>query len=376
MLPLPLVMTATNFKIDLADGGDDAAIRRLLATNAVPGRVTVTFEREPNYFLGCGTMGRCQVLVARGAQEEIIGVAVRAARPMFVNGRAIEMGYLGQLRVDERFRGRWLVARGFQFLRQLHEAQPVPAYLISIIEENREALGVLIERRRAGFPVCRELGKLYTLALTVRRGSPERSSNGETTRACCDDLPGIVAFLRRHGAARQFYPVYDEDDFHGAATRGFQVEDFFIARRAGEIVGIVGLWDQASYKQTIVRGYAGWLRRARPFYNLGARLLAHPPLPPPGEKIAYAYASFICVADDDPTVFRALLQHVYQLAAARGYAYLTIGLSERDPLLKVARQYPHIAYPSRVFIAGWAETFEEFYEQLDDRVPYVEIAAL
>src|SRR5574341_300577 len=127
-----------SFQIELADIYDDAAIRQLLATNAVPGRVTVTYEREPNYFAGCATMGRsCQTLVAR-AGDRIVGVACRAARPMFVNGREVRLGYLGQLRVDEHFRGRWLVSRGFRFLKQLHEDDPVPAYLLSLIEENRE----------------------------------------------------------------------------------------------------------------------------------------------------------------------------------------------------------------------------------------------
>jgi hypothetical protein len=196
-------------------------------------------------------------------------------------------------------------------------------------------------------------------------------------------LPAIVAFLRRGGAARQFYPAYSEEDFYSEATLGFRPEDFFVARRNGTLVGVIGLWDQSSYKQTIVRGYAGWLRWARPAYNLAARLSARPALPDVGEKILHAYASFVCVAGDDPDVFRALLRRVCAVAAERGYSYLMAGFDERDPLLEVARAYPHIAYPSRVFIAGWENNsddqpnqFERFYEQLDDRIPYFEIAAL
>ena len=158
-----------NFQVDLAKPDDDAAIRRLLAANAVPGRVTVTYEREPDYFAGCAAMGRiCQVLVARQpSDDQIAGVACRATRPVFVNGQQVNLGYLGQLRVDERFRGRWLVSQGFRFLKQLHNDDPVPAYLLSVIEENHEAFGVLVERRRPGFPIFRELGRLLTLALVL-----------------------------------------------------------------------------------------------------------------------------------------------------------------------------------------------------------------
>jgi hypothetical protein len=325
---------------------------------------------------------KCQVVAARNLDGEIAGVACRATRLMFVNGSEVEIGYLGQLRVDERFRGRWLVSRGFGFLKQLHEADPVPAYLLSVTEENREALGVLVERRRPGFPIFRDLGRLFTLALALKqskRPKAETLLNCVISPACQEDLPDIVAFLRQYGAARQFFPAYCEEDFGGDATHGFHVEDFFIARCRGEITGVIGLWDQSSYKQTIVRGYARWLRVARPAYNVGARLLARPLLPAVGEKISYAYASFVCIADDDHEVFSALLRRVYCATAERGYSYLMVGFDERDPLLKIARSYSHIAYRSRIFLAGWnqeANIFERFYEQLDDRVPHLEIAFL
>jgi hypothetical protein len=298
---------------------------------------------------------------------------------MFVNGRVMKIGYLGQVRVAERFRGRWLVSQGFRFLKRLHAEDPVSAYLLSVIEENDEAFGVLIERRRQGFPVFREVGHLFTLALGLRRTKIAKPGLRNITKAVRDDLPEIVAFLRRQGAARQFYPFYREEDFCGPETRGFSVEDFFIARRNGEIVGVTGLWDQSDFKQTVVRGYAGWLRMARPAYNFTAGLSAHPPLPSVGEKVSSAYASFVCVADDSPEVFRPLLARVYEEAAKRGFSYLMVGFDERDPLLRVAQSYSHIAYPSRIFIASWddqCQHFERFYEQLDKRIPYFEIAAL
>jgi len=371
-------------QISLATGHDDAAIRRLCAANAVPGTITVSFEREPNYFLGCETMGReCQVLVARrrghGAGDEIVGAACRATRPVFINGEMSEAGYLGQLRVDRQFRGRWLVSRGFRLLRELHDQWPMPGYLVSVIEGNREALGVLIHHRRRHFPDFYEMGRLCTLALTVGGMRPMASalpSGIDITRAGAGDVPAIVGFLGRHGAAKQFYPAYTESDFEGdTAMLGFRVNDFVVARRGGRIAGVLGLWDQSSYKQTVVRGHTGWLRAVRPFYDLAARLRSRPTLPRLGEKIRYAYASFACVAGNDPAIFRPLLRSVYNLAAERGYSYLMIGLHERDPLLTVARRYSHIAYHSRLFLADF-EHGGQFHEQLDGRVPYVEIAAL
>ncbi len=365
------------FTFELTTPADDPAIRRLLANNPVPGQVTLTYEREPDYFLGCGTMGRfCQVLVARHqASGQIAGVATRTTRPLFVNGQVEEVGYIGQLRVDEGFRGRWLVSAGFRFLHQLHADGRVTGYITTIIEGNVQAQGILVKRARRHFPVYREVDRLCTLAIILRR--PKKlPSPYEISRGSVTDLRAIVAFLRQYGPARQFFPVYGEADFHNSPTTlGFRLDDFILARRHGQIVGVIGLWDQSSYKQTVVQAYHGSLRWLRPFYNLGARLVGAQPLLPPGQAIHFAYASFICVADNDPDIFRVLLRQVYNLAAERGYAYLMVGLSSRDPLLAVARRYVHIPYYSRLYTVCWKGE-EKFHEKLDKRIPYIEIAAL
>lgn len=370
----------SDFRIELAGHADDAAIRRLLAANSLPGNISVSFQREPDYFAGCATMGgEYQVLVARAGHNgnsELAGIACRAVRKVFVNGREERLGYLGQLRVDANQRGRWLVSRGFRFLQQLHEADPVPAYLLSIIEGNAEAAGVLVNRRRKHFPEVREIGRLMTLALPLGKTKPPLLRKAEIARAQVSDLPQIVAFLRRQGARRQFYPAWTEADFNGAATtRGFKLEDFFIAKRAGAIVGAIGLWDQSSYKQTVVRAYGNWLRVARPLYNAVAPLVSRPRLPRVGEEIRYAYAAFVCIVDDEIEVFDALLRAVYNLAATRGHAYLMIGLEARDALLPVARAYSHISYPSRLYLA-FGEGGDDFYARLDERTLCVEIATL
>jgi hypothetical protein len=379
--------------LDLATRDDDAAIRRLLANNPVPGRITLSFEREPSFFLGCGTLGHfCQVGVARRRSSgEVVGVGCRAVRRVFVNGRAEDVGYVGQLRVDRAARGAWLGSQALRFLRQLHGDGRAGAYLATITEENAEARGLLVDRPRRHFPIFREVDRLHTLALVVRTPKPWATADPSqhvVGRGAAADLPEIVAFLRREGAAKQFFPVYDAADVGGSpATLGFGVEDFAVARtgHGGDVVGIVGLWNQSAYKQTVVRGYAGALRWLRPLYNAGARLRGGGApggvLPAPGRPLRSAYASFVCVAGNDPAIFRGLLRHVYALAAARGYAYLLVGLTSRDPLLPVAREYPHIAYYSRLYTVGWDDQDNggnggSFHDRLDARVPHVEIATL
>ncbi len=355
-------------RVELSTPADDAAIRGLLRRQPMPGRITIAYEREPDFSLGCRVTGEdCRILVARaGDRDDVVAVTSRSTRCMYVNGREQRLGYFGQLRVDERYRGRWIVSKGFSALKQLHASDPLPAYLAAIVDGNREAVGVLVQKPRKHFPAFHAVADYCTFAIDVRRPKPPLASDAQISAAGPDQLAEIVTFLRTEGARRQFFPVWTEESLRSLTALGLRIEDLRVARRNDEIVGLAGLWDQSAYKQTVVRGYSGWLKALASFYRA---------LPRPGEKLRSAYAAFICIAGDDAAVFAALLRELYNLAGARAFNYLLVGLDSRDPLAPVARGYAHVLYPSRLYLAEWSDA-GRLYEQLDDRPAYMDIATL
>ena len=363
--------------IDFAAPEDDAAIRSLLRREPMPGRISVTFEREPDFWLGCKVTGDdCRVLVAREAgSSEIVGLACRSTREAFINGAVRRVGYLGHLRVDSRYRGQWLVSRGFAKLKQLHDADPLLAYLVSIVDDNREATGVLVEHQRRGFPVFHPVAEFRTMAILVNRAKPALRGDIAISPAHANELADVARFLNLYGVERQFSPYWTEEALARLSPLGLNVGDLRIARRGDQIVGIAGLWDQSSYKQTVVRAYSGWLKLMTPLYNKGAPLLGRRKLPRPGEQILSAYASPFCIANNDPFVCRALLRDLYNLARSRGLHTLLIGFDSKDPLMKAVRELSHVVYPSRIFLAEWPNG-ESIHEQLDRRPTYIDIATL
>src|SRR5512133_735822 len=110
---------------DLARPEDDAALRRLLRENPMPGSISVTMEREPSYFRAAGVEGPFhQVAVGRYEETgEVVGMGTRSIRPVYLNGEVRNVGYLGQLRVFRGAGSRALVgrglARGFEFMKRL-----------------------------------------------------------------------------------------------------------------------------------------------------------------------------------------------------------------------------------------------------------------
>ena len=146
------------------------------------------------------------------------------------------------------------------------------------------------------------------------------------------ELEEIVSFLNRFGKERQFFPVYTEEDFSCEYTRDFSPADFYVAIQNGRIIGVLGKWDQNSFKQNIITGYAGYLKTFRHPINLALTAVGFKALPRPGEQLRMFFVSFVCIKDDDPQVLEKLLEALYQDNKTKGYHYCVIGFHERDDL--------------------------------------------
>ena len=148
-----------------------------------------------------------------------------------------------------------------------------------------------------------------------------------------------------------------------------------LAFRGGALVGTLAAWDQHGFRQSVVHGYGGTLRWARPAYNAYARLRGLPPLPQPGGAVRYLTAALPVVAGDDAAVFAALLAELRERAAGGSHDYLMLGLHESDPLLPVVRACSATWYDTRLFLVCWDDG-EPMRRGLDGRPPYLELGCL
>ncbi len=367
----------SRYQFKLAEASDDKALCHRMSEDSMQGAISVSFRRQPSYFTGTAVQGEtCQVIkcVEKNSQK-LVGLGARMTLHVFINGEPQRMGYLSDLRAAKNIRGGTLLMRGYGYLKELHQSDPVPLYYSVILDGNQAAIDN-ITSSRAGLPAYKYMGKICTPAihLDFKRKLFELS-DVEINTANSDSMANIFEFVQKSYAKKQFSPVYKLDDMNSPRLEGLNPEDIYIATRNGEIVGVIAAWDQTNFRQTHIENYNLLLKTIKPFYNLAAKFSALKPLPKKGDRVPYFYLALTAIKDDDPDIFRALLSRLYADRRNGKWHYFIAGLHEKNPLVKVLEEYRSIKAAGHLFVVHYSED-EAYFTQLDSRIPHVEIGAV
>jgi hypothetical protein len=350
---------SSRFRFTLAGPEDDADLRALMAQGRMEGDIAVSFRREPSYFAGCVVQGDgAQVIKCMEVESgRLIGHGCRSTLEVFVDGRPLRIGYLSDLRSFAGYRGGTLLARGFRYLRELHDADPVPFYYTVIYEGNDQAVRNLVGAR-AGLPAYLDYGRILTPAIQLDLPRRELREPGlRVVRANAAQLPAIVNFLNEWQAQRPLAPVRHVAQFApGGRYSGLRAEDFLLAVDDHDrIAGTLAIWNQSAIRQTHVERYSRTLALARPLFNLAARVLPFKPLPSVGGRVPYVYLACACAREQDIGIFRVLLRAAYRQLRDGDAHYAIAGLHETDPFAAALSDYRCIAAAGRLFLAHYPD---------------------
>ncbi len=365
----------SELKFLLADAENEPELRALLRDNPLHGNIQVALEREPNAFHAAAISGdKYELIMGYGDNgRTFLGAGARFELDAWINGTVRRLGYLGEFRIHGGLKQRrHLLLHSYRALRRFHDAGSTPFYLTTIIADNTTTRR-LLERKLADMPTYEPLETMITFTIPARLAA--RRSTKKVERG--HDYAEIAGLLARQGRKHQFHPAWTEDTLRSPdRCRDLELEDFFVYRKGDELAGCLALWDQRSFKQTVVSGYAKRLARARPFFNLVAPLMGRPRLPAPGARLESAFLSHVAVAPDDDEALVALISAASRQALRRGIDYVMIAFAERNPLATVVRKrFPCHSYVSMIYVVYWEDGAAAAAE-LDGRMPHPEMAIL
>jgi hypothetical protein len=364
--------------VELATPEDEPELRRLLRENPMSGAIRLSLEREPDAFVAAAALGHPHhTVVARDPPSgRLVGMGHRAVMDVSVNGAPARVGYLSQLRLDRAYRGRRrLLARGYEILAAARAPDEASFDLTSIMADNEPALRML-GAGVAGLPTYRPLERFVTVVISTRRARRGRSGP-PAAAGRPEHVEEIAGCLERNARRAQFGRRWSAADLVSSERcPGLRLSDFRLVFDNGSLRGVAALWDQSSFKQVVVRGYAPALVRWRPWINRGAWLVGAPTLPEPGTALPHAYLSHVAVDGDDTMVFGRLLDAILDEARRRRYSYVVAGFAERHPFLAVVRGRGRAREYASLLYVVHGEDGALAASRLDGRMPHVEVALL
>lgn len=368
-----------SFSVRSATPGDNQAILALLQRNHQPGKVRLAFERYPDYFHGAGvTCEKPDVYVLESqlsAGKEaapIVGVFNLGHRRIFVNGEFRQVRYAHDLRLDHSVRGSEALATCYRYGRDLM-AQDEWMQAV-ILAENAPYLAA-VRKSREGMPNFYPAGDIETSLITGVRSRSVTDNALEIRPASSADVPEMQAFVDREGRKRQYFPHYQFESLQDGTAyyRDLRIDQFWLAFRAGRLVGMVGIWDQKGFRQSRVVGYQRGLALARPAYNAWCRVGGGLRLPAAGDCFQYLTLHSILCEAGDSDVFASLLRRLHARFGAY-YDALVCGFFTNDPLSSVPGQFQRRVLKSRHFLLNWADDPRPALN--DTLVPYADVARL
>lgn len=339
-------------RFTLARLGDDPDIRRLLRENPMPGEIALTFEREPNYFADSIPTGfEKQTIIAR-ENDRVVCIGNCCVRHRFVNGRPHRVGYLGGLRLDASAAGRFdILRRGYEFFRKLQSENPAALYFTSIASDNLAARKFL-ERGLPDMPSYEFATKFVTLLLPISCLPQVRT----TLRVEPAKLDEALTFLQKKNSEYQFAECWAAREVVGFVDLGMRAEQLYCVRDKGRIIATASVWDQRSFKQTVIRGYSQGLTFSRPALNVVARLFGTPHLPPIGTALANVFVCHLAIERGDPEALISLIGTMGRSLSGQGIEFLTLGFASNDPrLVLLRRKFRCREYSSRIYVVRWPD---------------------
>ena len=368
-----------NLEFELATSKTEGDFRRLLRENALDGNINLLLTREPDAFHAAAISGDSYelMLAYRQNPRKLVGGGARFELDAYVNGEIARIGYLGELRVHGGFQQRrTLLLEAYRAMRKCHEAGNAAVYITTIISDNKSTRR-LLEASLSDMPTYQPLEEMVTLTIPARQAATIRAPDVQVEQDSAVRFEELAERLNSTGRNYQFHPVWSTETLLSPnRCRDISVSDFFVARDADGIKGTLCLWDQRTFKQSVVAAYSKKLSRVRPFFNIVAPVLRQPRLPPPGCQLESAFLSHLSVDPDDDATLLALVRKAGQTALSRGIDYIMLGLATRNRFCEILqKRFSCHRYSSMIYLVYW-EDGREYACKIDDRIPHPEMAIL
>ena len=358
----------------LGTTADNPKIQDLVAKVTMPGPATFCFQRVPDFFAGAQVIGTEFVLVVAEDAERncLAGLTVISGRDLYISGKVKKIYYSGDTRVDPFYRRRGIGTEMFQVQKTYRKPEDLMQGLV--VKENEAPIKAGRNAEKGVFFNDWFSHTIETSFMFSRKSAPRVPKGVEIRLATPADAALIQAFNEKEAPRRNGYPVYDLQKLMAGDPyyNGLRIQDYALAFKGGQLVGIMAAWNQKAYKQTRIVAFKPIIALVRPLYNVYTKYFGGFTLPKVGGALNYLSLYNILIANDHKDVFRGMIDWV-MVNQGKGYDAVATSMAQGDPLDGVPREYKR----QKMFTSHfWLSYGEDPRDSIDGRPLYVELGRL
>lgn len=330
---------------------DDQALRDLIAVPMTTKGIQISFQREPSYFQASDIVYRhkLHVVIEDTESQKHVACYSNGYRPCYVDRNVQNLRYAGDLRVDHNYRGKSLVKVLAKHVKQtMHE----PNYSQMIIFDDNHAARAAIQTGKTGMPDYYDEGLIETLSLTDTGAKRKitaflqqvNQSDLQDIHICVAEAEHIAAmnqFITEMAEFYNFIPAYNFEELAQGHHyfSGIKLSDFSLYFKGEKLVGMFGLWDQHSIKQTKILHYSSVIGVFRPVYNLLTPITKGMRLPKIGDSIKYHVLHTLMCHPQDLALHHKMLEDACKKSKQQGVGVVSFTLSHKDPRYQLNQFY-------------------------------------
>ncbi|UUS61951.1 MULTISPECIES: GNAT family N-acetyltransferase [unclassified Acinetobacter] len=367
----------TKFAVRNATVEDDVQLMKISAETMPSNGITLSYARHPSYFdASHAQYNRPDLKVVVPVEDPSIVIAMMNLgwRYCYINGQPDLMRYVADLRMNPAYRG----AKVMRLLMDyLHDEIPQDTIFESVVLNDNIVAASILHHERSGFPLPYFYDEIrtFTVSQAVKPKTFNQYQFKTLTAERVDEANDFILKMKDH---YNFLPSYDFNalvDGQNPFWAGLNLDDFYlIYDQHNQLVGLYGLWNQKSFKQTRVIDYSRSLKLMKPFYNAYASVRGVLSLPKIHGTFDYLMLHSPLCHPEHLDVFASLIFHAKQQTKQRGKETYCITLAEKDPRIEwMKNTTSHVLKAKHYFHSFKANPYAAFDRK---RISYFEVGRI
>jgi len=306
----------------LGNTADNQQLLELTRSAGMSGKMALRIDRHPDFFKLNALRGKTILYVAT-ENELIVGSISVTHQEVYLENEEYPLFYISDFKVASSHRGRGIGVQLTNEVVKYLETQNADFVFLNVSQGNKRPFVFLSERTH--YPDFENIGvfKVFQFVGSSKKPSSSNKFGVEPTKLTSE----IIDFLNHYYSRHQLASVITEDKN--------KETQFYVVRQDDDLKAVIGIIDTMPMKQNVALSLPWYFSLFINCINSISDLLKISKLPKVNDPIKMLNIKYLAIVEYDKRLVSSLIKHAQKCAFDKSYSFTSIGLHEKDPLIKM-----------------------------------------